>query len=173
MDIWQNQVNWASGLGANLTVTLKPGYTSTVNWATGWRLPATVDGPWAYGTDGTTTAGYNITTSEMGHLFYTELGDKGYADVNGNIQSGWGLVNTGPFTNLRPSFYWSGTEYALSPSGAWTFYFVGGVQDYFYKDYEFYALAVHDGAVVPIPGAIFLFAPGLVGLAAVRRRFKK
>jgi hypothetical protein len=26
---------------------------------------------------------------------------------------------------------------------------------------------------VPIPGAIFLFAPGLVGLAAVRRRFKK
>ncbi len=26
---------------------------------------------------------------------------------------------------------------------------------------------------VPLPGAIFLFAPGLVGLAAIRRRFKK
>jgi len=32
---------------------------------------------------------------------------------------------------------------------------------------------VSDPPPVPLPGALLLFAPGLVGLAAVRRRFKK
>jgi hypothetical protein len=30
-DIWQNQVNWASGLGSSLTVTLDPGYTTDID----------------------------------------------------------------------------------------------------------------------------------------------
>jgi len=41
MTIWQDQVDWASGLGSQLTVTLNPGYTSGVDWSTGWRLPET------------------------------------------------------------------------------------------------------------------------------------
>ena len=167
-DTWFNQKTWA----ANLSVTDVNGTTIT-----GWRLPTTVDGQGVVGYNGTTTAGYNITTSEMGHLYYTELGNKGYYDVNGNSpQPGWGLNNTGPFTNLLPSAYWSGTEYALLAGGAWLFYFGDGVQDGGLEGYGLYALAVHSGDVgapVPIPGAILLFAPGLVGLAAVRRRLKK
>lgn len=54
---WHNQVNWASGLGSELTVTLEPGYTSSIDWSTGWRLPATVDGPYVVGYNGTTTGG--------------------------------------------------------------------------------------------------------------------
>jgi len=99
---WQNHVNWASGLGSNLTVALSPCYMSTIDWTTDWRLPTTVDGPYVFGYNGTTTAGYNITTSEMGHLYYTALGNKGYYDTNGNgPQPGWvSPPHSGPFQNL-------------------------------------------------------------------------
>ena len=73
-DTWQNQVNWAAGLSVNFGGNI---YDD-------WRLPLSVDGPVVWGYDGTTTAGYNITSSEMGHLFYTELENKGYCDTSGN-----------------------------------------------------------------------------------------
>ena len=97
---WQNQVNWALGLSVTFDSTT---YDD-------WRLPTTVDGPYVFGFDGTTTGGYNITTSEMGHLYYTELGNLGYYATDGtNPQPGWGLTNTGDFQHLSASAYWSGT----------------------------------------------------------------
>lgn len=80
---WTAQNAWAAGLngGGVLAYNINPGYT--VTWNGNWRLPTTVDGPWVWGYDGTTTAGYNITTSEMGHLFYTELGNQGYYNTSG------------------------------------------------------------------------------------------
>ena len=39
--IWQEQVDWASGLGENLTVNLDPAYETDIDWSTGWRLPLT------------------------------------------------------------------------------------------------------------------------------------
>ena len=171
VDTWSNQVSWAAGLNTAevLTYNLNPGIS--VTWSGAWRLPATVDGPWVWGYDGTTTAGYNIRTSEMGHLFYTELGNKGYHDVNRNPQSGWGLVNKAPFANLQPSYYWSGTDYAGDPTGAWFFNFLLGSQDSAVTG-SFYALAVRSGDVgaVPIPGALLLFVPGLAGIVALKRR---
>ena len=133
-DNWQNQKDWANTLGSSLTtVSLLPGYTIAPDWTTGWRLPSTVDGSYSWGYDGTTTAGYNITNSEMGHLYYTELGNKGYYDTSGNgPQAGWGLTNQVPFTNLIASWYWSGTEYADDPNSAWYFYTNYGYQDVFY-----------------------------------------
>ncbi len=62
---WQNQVDWASALSVDFGM----------NTYNDWRLPLTVDGLYVYGYDGTTTAGYSITNSELGHLFYTELGN--------------------------------------------------------------------------------------------------
>jgi hypothetical protein len=172
---WQTQVNWASlELGPNLTVTLNPGYTSTIDWTTGWRLPTTVDGPNVYGWDGTTTGGFNITTSEMGYLYYTELGNLGSVDTDGNtIPSGNGLTNTGPFENLVKFTYWSGTEYDTMTNDAWAFAFQSGRQEIDLKGNRFYVMAVHDGVVsaVPIPGAIWLLGPCLVGLAGLRKRF--
>ena len=88
LDRWQDRVNWADALSV----------TFGSNTYTDWRLPTTVDGPWVWGYDGTTTAGHNITSSEMGHLFYSELGNKGYYDTSGNYQPGYGLTNKGPFT---------------------------------------------------------------------------
>src|SRR4030065_69711 len=70
----------------------------------------------------------DITGSEMGNLYYTELGNLGYCDTAGNCpQPSFGLTNTGPFTNLEASYYWSGTEYAPNVF-SWVFNFYDGGQ---------------------------------------------
>jgi hypothetical protein len=172
---WQNQVNWADGLGSHLTVTLYPGYTSNIDWTKNWRLPMTLDGLGNYGYDGTTERGLNITSSEMGHLFYTELGNKGWYDINGNLQT-YGLDNKGPFQNLLGNYYsyWSGTTWALYPESAWLFAFWYGYQEPGDKGMSLIALAVHPGNVsaVPIPAAMWLLGSGLLGLIGLRR-FRK
>lgn len=183
---WQNQVNWASTLGSvsnPLTVTLSPGCTSAIDWTTGWRLPTTVDGPYASGYDGTTTAGWNITTSEMGRLYYTELGNKGFYDTNGKLQSEYGLRNSGPFEHLQAGNYWSHTDYGVYPVSAWWFSFDRGRQGYSNKGTTYDALAVRPGEVsvsavlppnpVPVPPAVWLFGTGILGLFGVRRMIRK
>lgn len=60
-----------------------------------WRLPS------AYNIDGTSCKGQGCDGSELGYLFYTELG---------NVSEG-PLANTGPFTNLKSARYWTGTTY--------------------------------------------------------------
>ena len=157
---WQNQMDWAAGLdpdGAGdsegqLTITWNPGIS--VTWSdAAWRLPATVDGTWVYGCDGSTTGGYNITNSEMGHLFYTELGNLGCKDTSCNpssgCQTGYGLQNQAPFQNLIASRYWSGLEYAANPAYAWLFTFDIGYQYYdFDQLHNGYGLALRSGQVV-------------------------
>lgn len=58
-----------------------------------WRLPS------AYNIDGTLCVGQDCSGSELGYLYYTELGNA----------SGGPLTNTGPFTNLQDKEYWTGT----------------------------------------------------------------
>jgi len=169
---WYTQTSWASGLDSALTINLE-GYT--VDWGmNSWLLPTTVDGYYTYGYDGTTTGGYNITSSEMGHLYYEELENLGYYDKSGTFQSGYGLQNTGEFNNLIASWYWSGTEYADDQDNAWYFYMVGGDQNGHYKPGNGYGLAVRSGQVsaVPVPGAIWLFGTGLAGLSVLKKRKK-
>jgi hypothetical protein len=139
---WQEQVSWASGLIVNFNGTIFDD----------WGLPTTVDGPYIFGYDGSTTAGFNITSSEMGHLYYIELDNKGYVATDGTRpQLGWGLTNTGDFLNLvdQPDeYYWSGTEYAAYPERAWSFSFGVGRQVPANEGTYFYAIAVRDGDVI-------------------------
>jgi hypothetical protein len=138
-DDWQAQVNWAAGFNAGGVLTYKWNPGVSVTWGGDWRLPSTVDGVAVYGYEGDPnkdgvynyTYGYNLANSEMGHLYYTSLGNLGYVATNGtNPQSGWGLKNTSPFSNLQADFYWSGTEYSPNPGLAWYFLFHGGFQDF-------------------------------------------
>ena len=168
---WSSATAWAAGLNP---------YGSNI---TGWRLPTTND----VGNDGETYTniyqgvdyGYNITAySEMSHMFYTTLGDKAYCTTSGSCsQAGWGLTNTGPFSNLQSDAYWAATEYAPYTYNAWLFYFYDGYQLNLYKTYNYYAWAVHSGDVgapaVPVPAAVWLFGSGLAGLLGMSRKRRR
>ena len=137
---WANQVTWASGL--------------TIGGVNGWRLP----------TADPTCRGFNCTDSEMGNLYYNELGN-----------AFGSLTNTGPFSNLQGFIYWSGTGEAERPKNyAVTFYFLIGRQGSWLKGSRFLAWPVHDGDVpasaIPEPSTMWLFGSGVAGLAALRYR---
>ncbi len=141
---WVDQIVWAATLGQYLTVELDPGYTTTIDWSVGWRLPSAGTNP---------QKGYSQTTSEMGHLFYEE--------------------NILEFTELFGSGYWSGTAYASMGGLAWDFYMADGHQNYSGMMVESYGLAVRSGgtvSAVPIPGAIWLLGSGLLAMVGIRRR---
>lgn len=167
---WINANAWAASLNP---------YGSDI---TGWRLPTTTDtgAPGAQCTYSGTDCGFNVNTasSEMANMFYVTLGDKAYYTTTGSgSQAGWGLTNTGPFSNIQPNAYWSITEYALSTSIAWDFNFGSGDQYNDDKTNMYSAWAVHAGDVgvaipsaVPVPAAAWLFGSGLLGLIGISRQ---
>ena len=148
-----------------------------VGGVNGWRLPSTPDEPFLWTYDGNGSVGFNITTSEMGHLFYEELGNKGAYTKEGIPQSGYGLVYFGPFINLQAHSYISGTLQTPLNIDTWYFDFSNGQQDGTPKgSLNHYALAVHDGNVgapVPIPAGVWLLGSGLVGLVGLRKKFQR
>ena len=141
---WSAANSWAAGL--------------TISGISGWRLPTS-----------DTCFGFNCTGSEMGHLFYTELGGTAGGGFLSTLNA-----NAALFSNLQSSVYWSGTEYAPDTDLAWSFGTGSGNQGIVSKGNDFYALAVRSGDVAAIPEpetyAFMLAGLGLIGLMRRRRR---
>ena len=175
---WANGNSWAGSLS----------YSGSWGTASDWRLPTVVDtdgpDPDALGGDGCnfaytgTDCGYSVDTStgEMAHMYYDELGNTAYYDAfGGGPQLGWGVMNTGPFSNLAAVVYWTGSHYDPFPSFAWYFNFYLGNQTADSNTSLYRAWAVHPGDVgaatpVPVPAAAWLLGSGLIGLLGVARR---
>lgn len=159
---WSQATTWAAGL--------------TVGGFSGWRLPTTLqpsDPACSYQVPGAGgwSSGYNCTGSEMGHLFYNELGG-----VATNSILTTHNANLSLFQNLQSNIYRSGTVYAPNNlnDSTWYFYFSNGDQNAYLKTYNMYAMAVRPGdvAAVPAPAAAWLLGSGLIGLAGVARKRK-
>ena len=134
-----------------------------------WRLPTTLqpDASCSY-QSGSVSYGYNCTGSEMGHLFYSELGGVAGSSIATTHNTNYGL-----FQNVQSDTYWSGTEYAPNTTGsAWLFHTLNGSQGTYSKGTTLFALAVRPGqvAAVPIPATAWLLGSGLMGLLGIARR---
>ncbi len=141
--------------------------SSPVNWssATSWAAAQTVGGftagDWSLPAAPGANRGSN-TEAETDYLPYGEPANS----------AGGPLDDTGHFT---PNWFWTGAEYTPHRDRAWDF----GAGDFRNENdrdrYHFHARHYRrdEGATTPMPTAALLFGPCFIGLAAIRRRFKK
>jgi MYXO-CTERM domain-containing protein len=133
-----------------------------------WRLPTTLQSDASCSIQAGVSYGYNCTGSEMGHLFYNELGGVAGSTITTTHNANYSL-----FSNVQSYRYWS-TEYAPSTLLAWNFDTQIGYQYGNFKDATQYALAVRPGQVAAVPEAdtwaMLLAGLGLVGAMARRRK---
>ena len=160
-----------------------------------WRLPsARLVNPAnpCYDYDGSCDSGFNNTISELGHMFYNNLENPGYVDIDGFYQpsglENWHFLDADDgssvsFSNFTSNHwvYWFEEEFAPNTKMAWVFDTRMGYQRQHEKNTEHlklpglghYAWAVRTGDVItsaPLPASMLFFVSALLSLMAPNRR---
>ncbi len=137
---------------------------------TGWRLPAVApldasSYDHTFSNNGTTDVGFGIrgTHSELAHLYYVTLGNKGLCKPDDAdpgtcvVQTGWGLKNSGPFVNVGAiAGHWTGSE-SMCPCGSlktWLIDMTTGRQSQLPGSNLQGAWPVRDGDLAPTTGGL-------------------
>lgn len=158
---WADANTWVSNLR----------FTDGVNVFENWRLPSTLqpDASCRAQSSGA-SFGYDCTDSELGHLFYSELG--GLVGLSIWLSSDPDLDK---FTNIQSHVYWSGSQNVAVTDQAWSFYMNDGFQYTEHKVDSHYAWAVHDGdvAAVPEPETYAMMLAGLLFIGLAKRHNNK
>jgi hypothetical protein len=132
-----------------------------------WRLPATLN-PDPTCSNAAQSLGSGCSGSDMGHLFYDELGG-----TAGSAVWSSGDPDLALFQHLDSvGLSWSNDFTPTAPtSDAWAFQLANGGQNAIAKTSTEYAWAVRndDIAPVPAPAAAWLLTMALVALSTVRR----
>lgn len=157
---WSQATTWAADLVYHDSVR-------DVDY-TDWRLPFSLQPDAGCSQQNTQlpsfSGGYSCTGSEMGHLYFTELGGV----------AGGSAPSFGPFQNVQAAQYWTGTTYTLDSSIGIYFPMTHGYQSPADKEGNQYAAwAVRGGDVVPAPATVWLMTTAigfLVPWAARRKR---
>jgi hypothetical protein len=167
--MWMQDANYAETVGLSSTGQID--WAGAMSWAstlnfdgyTGWRLPTTSQNCAGCG-------GYN-SNSELGNLYYDELGN-----------TAGSFVNAGPFVNIQDYWYWTSTTF-VDPNYAMVFSFqdipgnptnTAGWEDAGTKSAVTYAWlvrdATNDATSVPEPSSLYLLLSGLIGIAYLQYR---
>ncbi len=160
---------------SNITWSANANIAGRMNWADAntWAANLVLGGynDWRLPTNLTVVdVGHYESVSEMGHLFYADLG----ADGN-TLTIYTNSKNYALFSNIKAYSYWWGSEDPTNPNYAWYFPKCAACQGYTDKNNQSYAWAVRPGdvAAVPVPGAVWLFGSGLMGLLSFTRKKNK
>jgi|PlaIllAssembly_1097288.scaffolds.fasta_scaffold140489_2 hypothetical protein len=158
---WSQATLWAANLS----------FTDGVNVYDDWRLPATLEPDPTCNGPGT-SSGYYCTGSELGHLFYVELGGQAAQDINAVHNANYDL-----FLNIQSTSYWSATEqlpnvFVPGTAPAYLFRHDGLQMALPKENYAFYAWAVSPGDVanVPEPATWLMVLSGLALLYSAGKR---
>jgi hypothetical protein len=136
------------------------GGTTAGDWSFPWVVGGTTAGDWSFPWVVGASWG-SATEAERDHLYWDEPADSAGRPHDDK-------------DHFAPNWFWTGTEYASHWGRPWEFG-AGGFWNEGDRDRYLHARHHHhdENATTPMPTAALLFGPCFIGLAAIRRRFKK